>query len=779
MNIRYIYIHKYRNRVKNVNLNFENKYNYKFDNNYIKCFLNDDYVEDFYSEYEEIENLTAIIGKNASGKTTILRAINDIFSDEKSEIEYVIIFTKGKKDYLLYSFDDKRSIKFDEKLKFDIVINLNEKKVPNTVQDVLNEKVELIYYSGIFDKASPLSKNKYLADISTNRLVRDINLMEENEDEWKFDYQKSINFIDKFEMEEIERKVKYYLECKKYGFNNKFQLFDFPKSLRIMLTADKSEIKKIQENSRLKKAIQYYSEILELYRTDVSKMEPKEQIKIEFLLLMIIELLFKISEIYNIDTEIEIKELEGYLSEIKENGYGYNIEKFVNKIIEKYISISDKQKEYYKLLISNSNIYDEYKYMSEKLKVCLENLNNEDLDINSIYEYKDYSEMFNIIKKNLDEINLSIELITSSSILESGIFNDVDFIYQINQYINLNTEIDNILFRIEDSVKYDEHISEEILEEFFEYKRLSINYLNYFIEYIKNINSEVNIDKNNKKYIDEKCINFEEYINYRKILVNNFLNLVDQNPIKYNSSNKIYIIESTWKNDKSIEFIKSYYKAEIKNHIIFFNHEELSSGQKAYLDMFSRLVAIRKTISYETTELIILLDEGEIYLHPEIQIKFIYSLLELFKSFYGKYKIHLILTSNSPFIISDIPDSNVIYLEENNVIKDQRLKTFGANINDLLVNSFFMKEGTIGKYSLYKINKMIENLISMEKSNEVLSLEEEKKYRSIINYIGEPIIRKSILKKIELLRDNGSTIDEKIEFYKNEIRKLENSRRNY
>ena len=387
--------------------------------------------------------------------------------------------------------------------------------------------------------------------------------------------------------------------------------------------------------------------------------------------------------------------------------------------------------------------------------------------------------MFNIIKKNLDEINLSIELITSSSILESGIFNDVDFIYQINQYINLNTEIDNILFRIEDSVKYDEHISEEILEEFFEYKRLSINYLNYFIEYIKNINSEVNIDKNNKIYIDEKCIDFEEYINYRKILVNNFLNLVDQNPIKYNSSNKIYIIESTWKNDKSIEFIKSYYKAEIKNHIIFFNHEELSSGQKAYLDMFSRLVAIRKTISYETTELIILLDEGEIYLHPEIQIKFIYSLLELFKSFYGKYKIHLILTSNSPFIISDIPDSNVIYLEENNVIKNQRLKTFGANINDLLVNSFFMKEGTIGKYSLYKINKMIENLISMEKSNEVLSLEEEKKYRAIINYIGEPIIRKSILKKIELLRDNGSTIDEKIEFYKNEIRKLENSRRNY
>ena len=71
MNIRYIYIHKYRNRVKNVNLNFENKYNYKFDNNYIKCFLNDDYVEDFYSEYEEIENLTAIIGKIASGKTTI------------------------------------------------------------------------------------------------------------------------------------------------------------------------------------------------------------------------------------------------------------------------------------------------------------------------------------------------------------------------------------------------------------------------------------------------------------------------------------------------------------------------------------------------------------------------------------------------------------------------------------------------------------------------------------------------------------------------------------
>ncbi|MEC2474713.1 AAA family ATPase, partial [Bacillus thuringiensis] len=85
---------------------------------------------------------------------------------------------------------------------------------------------------------------------------------------------------------------------------------------------------------------------------------------------------------------------------------------------------------------------------------------------------------------------------------------------------------------------------------------------------------------------------------------------------------------------------------------------QLSSGQKAMLDMFSRFYSIATKINnLGDKNILILIDEGELYLHPQWQKSLLKDLLDFFKMIYDK-DIQVILTSNSPFIVSDLPKHN-------------------------------------------------------------------------------------------------------------------------
>ena len=88
---------------------------------------------------------------------------------------------------------------------------------------------------------------------------------------------------------------------------------------------------------------------------------------------------------------------------------------------------------------------------------------------------------------------------------------------------------------------------------------------------------------------------------------------------------------------------------------------------------------------------------------------------------YIKKNMNFIFTSHSPFILSDIPKENVIFLEKykkdedkdqkegncKNVTKDIELKTFGANIHTLLSNGFFMSDGLMSEFAKIKITKIL------------------------------------------------------------------------
>lgn len=130
----------------------------------------------------------------------------------------------------------------------------------------------------------------------------------------------------------------------------------------------------------------------------------------------------------------------------------------------------------------------------------------------------------------------------------------------------------------------------------------------------------------------------------------------------------------------------------------------------------------------------IIFDEIELYFHPEYQRRFVFELLERLDSLkksthIPKIKgINILFCTHSPFILSDIPKQNVLFLGDK---KD--FKTFGANITTLLANSFFM-ENLIGEFAKNKINEVI-RWITQDKEDILKT----------IRLIDEPILRNKLI----------------------------------
>lgn len=182
----------------------------------------------------------------------------------------------------------------------------------------------------------------------------------------------------------------------------------------------------------------------------------------------------------------------------------------------------------------------------------------------------------------------------------------------------------------------------------------------------------------------------------------------------------------------------------------------LSSGEKAYLDIYSRIHHAKEEIEKRTESPIqldfpiktvyLLIDEGEIGFHPNWQRSFIQNLIDFLPTcFVGEkfedVRFQVILTSHSPFIISDLPSDNIIPLGE---VKRNLPQTFGANIHTLLAHPFFMRDGTIGEFAKNKIKNLIQVIDTLENSPD----KDIKNLKSLINLIGEPILKNQLLLKL-------------------------------
>ena len=148
--------------------------------------------------------------------------------------------------------------------------------------------------------------------------------------------------------------------------------------------------------------------------------------------------------------------------------------------------------------------------------------------------------------------------------------------------------------------------------------------------------------------------------------------------------------------------------------------------------------------------------------------------------------INILIISHSPFILSDIPKQNVLFLEQGKPVGLDRFKstnTFAANISDLLSDSFFIGDYLIGEYAQNKINETIEwlnNLLEQERNENELDylVNEKKEHRQLIEIIDEPIIKNKLLEmyseifsdeeRIEYLEKEKNRIDDEIKKLRSE-----------
>ncbi|WP_157418550.1 AAA family ATPase [Bacillus cereus] len=238
---------------------------------------------------------------------------------------------------------------------------------------------------------------------------------------------------------------------------------------------------------------------------------------------------------------------------------------------------------------------------------------------------------------------------------------------------------------------------------------------------------------------------------------------------------------------KRFERFIDYYEKSYINHEFFnFSWRSMSSGEMALLSIYARFyftLSLENMLENPEDDLIILIDEGEVYLHPHWQGQLINSLIDYFSIIFKnspdlmQRNIQIILTSNSPFVVSDLPSSNIIFMtKEGNRsavvdgLEDYH-QTFAANIHSLLSHAFFMEDGVTGAFAKRKINEIIDLLVN-EDVNTILR--NEKKIEKTINLIGEPLIRHKLA---QMLSDKLSirmlSVEREIEKLKSRLEELE------
>lgn len=238
--------------------------------------------------------------------------------------------------------------------------------------------------------------------------------------------------------------------------------------------------------------------------------------------------------------------------------------------------------------------------------------------------------------------------------------------------------------------------------------------------------------------------------------------------------------------DFNKEFKKHFKKVTHKPLFNFSTDRELSSGEKLMYEQFSifneqiyRIEKKRDKLN-NTDEYLILLDEADVCFHPLWKKKYINMLLEVLPLIFVNKKLQIIFTTHDPLTLSDIPHQNILFLGKGKnytkVLTNKR-KTFGANISNLLADSFFLEDGLVGDFAKKKIeevihvlNKMIENKNNNQHID--ISEEEQQRIRKLIRMVDEHIIQSKLIKMYN--EAFGPSIDNEIQELEERLNYLKN-----
>lgn len=202
-------------------------------------------------------------------------------------------------------------------------------------------------------------------------------------------------------------------------------------------------------------------------------------------------------------------------------------------------------------------------------------------------------------------------------------------------------------------------------------------------------------------------------------------------------------------------------KGKTIGHVPF---SRLSSGERQFMFTTSTILyhllnlrSVRKgRPKYRCFNIV--LDEVELCFHPEYQRTFIFDFLRIIKllGFQDRCSLNVIITTHSPFILSDIPDTNILYLKDGHPEdKSGFINPFAANVNDILKQSFFLNNGFIGKFAQRKIKRLVSFLSLADERRDGFNMNLAP---ALIEKIGDPLLREILWRMLSEFYKKHPTI---------------------
>lgn len=158
-------------------------------------------------------------------------------------------------------------------------------------------------------------------------------------------------------------------------------------------------------------------------------------------------------------------------------------------------------------------------------------------------------------------------------------------------------------------------------------------------------------------------------------------------------------------------------------------------------------------------DIILLLDEPETYMHPEMCRQFVHTLSQIVGKRPQNAQFQIIVTTHSPFILSDLLSDQIIKMDFDDmglckICQHTEKSYFAANIHTIMADGFFLKY-TIGEQARIFLQSKFDFLKEMVERKEMLTIDERDEIahlKEFVPEIGDEMIRYSfehLLKKLQ------------------------------
>ena len=254
-----------------------------------------------------------------------------------------------------------------------------------------------------------------------------------------------------------------------------------------------------------------------------------------------------------------------------------------------------------------------------------------------------------------------------------------------------------------------------------------------------------------------------DVINYHKVGIDDFIadNLVIDNKRaekvkkRYDTYDEVFLMMPP-------SIFKWVVKLRRKNEKKRLSLRGMSSGEKQMLQSASYLLYHIKNIenikmdNYRNPyhHINIVMDEAELYFHPEYQRKLIANMIDMIAACHINAtkirSVNLMIATHSPFVLSDIPKNRILYLQNGKqTYRDQQ--TFAANFHELLYNQFFIEYtmGEVGKKAIQEIIEMYEMVcrhLQTDKHQDMFAKFSQSReyYGFVVGMVADNYLKKSL-----------------------------------